>query len=133
MQDDVFTTSGKNWERLKDFGRAMRKAPTEAEAVLWSELRGQKLGAKFRRQHAIDSFIVDFVSLPDKLVVEVDGKIHDDINQVEYDAGRTQILAELGYRVLRFPNQRVLRETQAVVEEITQNLRSPNANPKNNS
>ncbi|GAA3969127.1 hypothetical protein GCM10022407_13860 [Hymenobacter antarcticus] len=122
VQDDVFTTSGKNWEYLKEFGRAMRKVPTEAEELLWNELRGQKTGAKFRRQHAIDSFIVDFVSIPDKLVVEVDGGIHDEANQREYDAGRTEILQELGYKVLRFSNYQVLHETQTVVREIQRNL-----------
>lgn len=127
VQDDVFTTTAKQWETLKGYSRAMRKAPTEAEDALWQELRGQNLGAKFRRQHAIDSFIVDFVSLPDKLIIEVDGSMHDEAGQAECDAGRTHTLQELGYQVLRFTNQQVLENSPQVVQEIKASLRQPAA------
>ena len=122
IPDDVFTTSLRQWDRVKPSGRAMRKAPTPAEDALWQALRGQQLGVKFRRQHAIDSFIVDFVSLPDKLVVEVDGGIHSEPGQAEYDAGRTQILAELGYRVVRFTNEQVIHQLPTVLQGISIHL-----------
>ncbi len=125
VQDDVFTTSAKRWQHAKEFGRAMRKPPTEAEQALWTELRGQKLGAKFRRQHAIDSFIVDFISLPDKLIIEVDGAIHNEPEQVTYNAGRTSILNELHYRVLRFTNDQILHELPQVLLTIKDNLLTP--------
>ena len=118
IPDDVFTTSLRQWERVKVSGRAMRKAPTPAEDALWQVLRGQQLGVKFRRQHAIDSFIVDFVSLPDRLIIEVDGGIHSEPGQAEYDAGRTQILAELGYRVVRFTNEQVIHQLPTVLQGI---------------
>ena len=118
IPDDVFTTSLRQWDRVKPSGRALRKAPTPAENALWQSLRGQQLGVKFRRQHAIDSFIVDFVSLPDKLVIEVDGGIHNEPGQAEYDAGRTQILTELGYQVVRFTNEQVLQQLPTVLQGI---------------
>jgi very-short-patch-repair endonuclease len=65
------------WAALKVLGRQMRRAPTPAEDALWQRIRGRQLGMKFRRQHAIDRFIVDFYCLETALVVEVDGKIHE--------------------------------------------------------
>ena len=106
-QEHIYTTDAKHWKTLKGYSRANRKAPTEAENLLWQELRGQKLGAKFRRQHAIDGFIVDFVCLAVKLIVEVDGDIHQETTQAEYDAGRTYELQELGYTLLRFSNGQI--------------------------
>ncbi len=127
IPDNVFTTTPKQWDRVKELGRAMRKTPTPAEDALWQALRGQQLGVKFRRQHAIDSFIVDFVSLPDKLVVEVDGEVHNEPSQVIYDAGRTQILQELGYQVLRFGNHQVLQHLPEVLRKITAQINLPSA------
>ena len=117
-QEHVFTTDAKRWEKLKDYGRANRKQSTEAEQALWRELRGQRLGVKFRRQHAIEQFIVDFVSIGAKLVVEVDGAVHNDPGQAEYDAGRTHELTEVGYRVIRFTNEQVLGNMEMVLAEI---------------
>ena len=117
-QEHVFTTDAKRWEKLKGYSRANRKGPTEAEQALWRELRGQRLGVKFRRQHAIEQFIVDFVSIGAKLIVEVDGGVHNDPEQAEYDAGRTHVLTELGYRVIRFSNAQVLSRMGEVLAEI---------------
>jgi len=119
---DVFTTTPQQWETLKEYGRNMRKQPTEAEKLLWEELRGQKLGVMFRRQHAIESYIVDFVTMPDQLVVEVDGAVHVEAGQAEYDAGRTFTLQELGYQVLRFTNQQVENQLDEVVSAIRKHL-----------
>ncbi len=86
----MYTTDAKRWKTsLKAYAQHNRKNPTPAENHLWQELRGNKLGAPFRRQHAIESFIVDFVCLAAWLIVEVDGSIHDEIGQAEYDVGRT--------------------------------------------
>ncbi|MCK9611630.1 MAG: type ISP restriction/modification enzyme [Bacteroidales bacterium] len=89
---------------------------TEAEKILWQELRGKKLGARFRRQHIVDCFIPDFVCLWYKLIIEVDGKIHD--FQKEYDESRTARLNEIGYEVLRFKNEEVLNNIAVVLEKI---------------
>ena len=69
--------------------------------MLWSALRGQRLGAHFRRQHPIDCFIVDFASIAHRLVVEVDGAIHGDAEHARRDAARQRALEALGWRVLR--------------------------------
>jgi len=121
-QEHVFTTDTKRWDKLKDYSRTNRKQSTEAEQALWRELRGQRLGVKFRRQHAIEQFIVDFVSIGVKLIVEVDGAVHDESAQAEYDGGRTHQLEELGYRIIRFSNERVLNTIDAVLTEIRRHI-----------
>ncbi|RZK32969.1 MAG: endonuclease domain-containing protein [Hymenobacter sp.] len=119
-QDHVFTTSARQWQTLGGRAREHRKQPTEAEARLWQELRGEKLGAQFRRQHAIDTYIVDFVCMRAKLIVEADGGIHTDPEQAEYDAGRTALLQEYGFQVLRFTNEEILEQTPRVIANIRQ-------------
>jgi phosphoribosylformylglycinamidine synthase len=122
----VFTTTPVKWNVLKEYGRDMRKEPTPAEELLWEALRGQKLAVKFRRQHAIESYIVDFLTTPDKLIVEVDGEIHAEASQAEYDAGRTHALRELGYEVLRFSNEEILNRLDKVLITIQQHLTQTN-------
>ena len=96
--------------------RALRRNMTDAERKLWQYLRGNQLGVKFRRQHPFENYILDFVCLPLALVVEVDGGQH--IEQAEHDAKRTALLETAGFRVLRFWNNQVLNELDAVVEVI---------------
>ncbi|WP_310994070.1 leucine--tRNA ligase [Aequorivita marina] len=97
--------------------KEMRKNPTKAEAKLWEELRGKKLGYKFRRQQPIDNYIVDFVCLEKKLIIEVDGKIHQ--YQLEKDDERALLLREKkGFRVIRFNNLEVLNNLETVISEI---------------
>ncbi|MBC8083738.1 MAG: phosphoribosylformylglycinamidine synthase subunit PurQ [Hymenobacter sp.] len=124
--ENVFTTTPQKWKVLKEYGRDMRKQPTPAEEVLWEELRGQKLAVKFRRQHAIDSYIVDFITIPDKLIVEVDGEIHAEPSEAEYDAGRTHALEALGYKMLRFSNAEVLNHMDKVLAAISDHLTQTN-------
>lgn len=106
--------------KLQRFAREMRKDPTEAEEKLWQQLRGYTTGGRIRRQHAIDTFIVDFVSLPKCLVIEVDGGIHDD--QQAEDAARTERLNELGFDLIRFTNEEVLTDLPRVVDTIKATL-----------
>lgn len=114
-----FTAQPDQWQNLKAFAQQMRQQPTPAEAALWRRLRGRRVGAvKFRRQHAIAGFIVDFVCLERFLIVEVDGTIHDLPDQQERDALRQAHLESLGYRVLRFTNGDVLGSIEAVLEVI---------------
>ncbi|GGG38337.1 endonuclease domain-containing protein [Hymenobacter glacieicola] len=104
---------------LKNFSAEMRRHSTEAEDKLWQALRNRQLaGIKFRRQHSIDRYIVDFVCLKHKLIIEVDGEIHNQPDQQDYDAGRSALLQELGYRILRFSNDQVLHELDQVVVTI---------------
>ncbi len=94
---------------------------TDAERVLWQSLRNRQLaGFKFRRQKPIGSYIVDFVCIEKKIVIEVDGGQHA-LNK-EYDNERSDFLKHMGYRVLRFWNNDVLKEKDAVLEEIRKSL-----------
>ena len=97
--------------------REMRRFPTEAEALLWAELKNRKLaGNKFRRQHPIGPFIVDFYCPMRKLIIEIDGLIH--LEQKAYDETREDFLLSMGYMVLRFTNQQVEHRLNWVVQEI---------------
>jgi very-short-patch-repair endonuclease len=90
---------------LIDLGRDLRRSSTEAEARLWSRLRARQLaGAKFRRQHQMGRFVLDFYCPNARLAVEVDGGHHYEEAQAAYDAERTEVLKALGIRVLRFSN-----------------------------
>ena len=120
-----FMTGGNNAFRLIEEAKRMRKEPTDAEAALWELLRDKKLGDKFRRQHLIDDFIVDFVCLSKNLVIEVDGGYHNDPTQKEYDEQRTLYLNEKGFKVIRFTNEEVLGNTEAVLTKIKQELVLP--------
>ncbi len=101
--------------------RKLRTNLTEAEQTLWYQLRKRQIGGyKFRRQHPIDSFIVDFVCLEKGLVVEVDGGQHQ-ANE-EYDERRSQRLKQLGFDVVRFWNNEVLGQIEAVTEAIHSRL-----------
>jgi len=105
---------------LLENAKEMRVNPTPAEDALWQQLKGKQIDAKFRRQHPIDSFIADFVCLDKKLIIEVDGKIHED--QKEEDQQRTDRLNDLGYGVIRFKNEEVLVEIESVITQITSSL-----------
>jgi len=109
------------WPKLITHAKNMRHSPTDAEDRLWQVIRGHATSGRIRRQHIIDRFIVDFVSLPKQLVVEVDGDIHD--HQKEEDALRTARLMELGFEVIRFTNDEVLRDAYSVRDRIIQALR----------
>jgi leucyl-tRNA synthetase/very-short-patch-repair endonuclease len=108
------------YEQLKEFSRDNRKQPTEAESVLWQLLRNNQTGFKIRRQHAIDQFIADFVSLEKGLIVELDGH-HHKLNK-EADDLRTEILNYLGFEVIRFSNDEVLKSPEKVADVIKQKL-----------
>jgi very-short-patch-repair endonuclease len=97
--------------------RLLRKEPTPAESKLWGRLRGNNLnGVSFRRQHAIGNFIVDFISIKNKLVIELDGSQH--LEQEEYDVERSAYLETKGYRVLRFWNNQVMDDIDGVIRAI---------------
>jgi type I restriction enzyme, R subunit len=99
--------------------REMRKVPTPAERILWESLRGRKvLDCKFRRQFALDCFILDFYCQDLKLVIELDGGIHSEPSQVAHDQNRDGYLLSLGCTILRFPNEDVLRNLKTVILKI---------------
>ena len=134
VRTPFFMTGGNNAYRLIEEAKRMRKEPTDAEATLWELLRDKKLGDKFRRQHLIDDFIVDFVCLCKNLVIEVDGGYHNDPTQKEYDQQRTLYLNEKGFRVIRFTNEEVLGNTEAVLTKIKDILvNTPDFSKQNNT
>jgi 2-C-methyl-D-erythritol 2,4-cyclodiphosphate synthase len=119
MRNNRFeTTDASTYQLLLDKAREMRRNPTEAESVLWNFLSDNKMGAHFRRQHPVYGYIPDFISLKDKLIIEVDGGYHLEGEQPEVDAERTKYLNEEGFIVLRFTNEEVLCNIDNVLEEI---------------
>ena len=98
------------------FSRKLRSKMTDAEQKLWRELRMLQMGVKFRRQHPIGRFIVDFASLDARMCIEVDGAHHAD--QILKDRARTACLQSEGYSVLRFSDREVLMEIESVKEAI---------------
>jgi adenine-specific DNA-methyltransferase len=114
---------------MKVLAKILRSQMTDAERLLWQHLRASRLdGFKFRRQVVIEPYIVDFVCLEAKLVVEADGGQHGE--QHAYDSRRSDYLEARGYRVLRFWNHEILTQTWNVLEEIHRALiQSPHPNP----
>lgn len=106
-------------KELIQLGKDNRKEATQGETILWNYLRNRKLGEKFRRQHAIGSYIPDFVCLEKRLIVEVDGGYHNTPEQIELDENRTlEIEQKYLFKVIRFTNEEVLKDINAVLERI---------------
>ena len=120
-QDNIYHTANpKTYQFIKEMQVYLKNNPTPAEKLMWKYLRNKQTGHKIRRQHVIDDFIVDFVSLALNVVVEIDGKIH--LQQKEYDELRTARLNELGYEVIRFTNEEVMNNPVKVTDKIKEVL-----------
>ncbi|MFP5041833.1 leucine--tRNA ligase [Parasediminibacterium sp. JCM 36343] len=118
-----FTNTVEQWKFLSSFSKENRKNATEAEAILWNEVRNRKInGFKFRRQHPIAGYIPDFVCLEQKMIVEIDGGYHDEIEQQKFDEARAGWLAEHGYTMLRFTNEEILNQLPSVIEKLGEAL-----------
>jgi len=103
---------------LKEYSHRMRINPTEAESILWQQLRGKALGQPFRRQHIIGPFIADFICVPRKLILEIDGGYHQLPDQQISDEERTQWLEAKEYKVIRFTNEEVVADIDSVIDTI---------------
>ena len=103
---------------LKEYAEQLRNHPTEAESMLWNALKANGIGAKFRRQHIIEDFIVDFYCNEHKLTIELDGGYHDTPVQMKSDAERTARLNKLGYTEIRFSNEEVIGNLDNVLKKI---------------
>jgi very-short-patch-repair endonuclease len=118
---------------ITKISRRLRKNQTDAEKELWSYLRYNKCGVKFRRQFPIlytsdnkkKFFVADFACIEKKLIIEVDGKIHD--RQKEKDDERDRIIRSLGYTVIRFKNSDIFKNPDSVLENINQYISAPSA------
>ena len=99
--------------------KELRSSSSYCERVLWNELKNKKLlNLKFRRQHGIGNYIVDFYCHAKDLVIEIDGEIHDSAEAKENDKRRTEYLISLGLKVIRFSNEEVIENMERVLEEI---------------
>lgn len=108
----------------KQFRRCLRKESTTAEKILWFHFRNRKfLDLKIRRQHTIENFVVDFYIDELKLIIEVDGSVHDDQGQSNYDYFRDQVLMSKGYNLVRIDNASVIDYTEAALEWIMDEIR----------
>lgn len=105
--------------------RQLRERQTVAEKRLWRRLRDAQLGARFRRQFSIGRYVADFYAYHNRLVIEVDGGIHNEPKQKEYDDIRTNYLEKIGCKVLRFTNEQVLNEIEHVIGCIRSGIESP--------
>lgn len=115
MNEQIF-----NKPRYKPLRQNLRNNPTEPEQRLWQVLRGKQMGVKFRRQHGIGAYIVDFYSPECHLVIELDGDSHYTEEAQAHDRARDAYLHSLGLRVLRFTNEEVLKNLEGVYEMIRQ-------------
>jgi ATP-dependent exoDNAse (exonuclease V) beta subunit/very-short-patch-repair endonuclease len=122
VQKSGYMTGGNYSHLMIKNAQENRKNPTTAEKVLWLEIKSKKLGHKFRQQHLIENFIVDFVCLSNKLIIEVDGDYHFTQEQIQLDAERTFVLNHLGYKVIRFTNSEVLTNIHSVLNTIQEEL-----------
>lgn len=120
-----YRTSDRNVYRLlKKFVEENRSNPTEAENRLWEILRGRKIaGYKFRRQHIIGSYIADFVCIPEKLIIEVDGLIHQVPEYKKRDEERTKDLNQLGFNVIRFTNNEIIYQSDKIINAILSEIK----------
>jgi len=119
MQQRIRTTPN-----IQQRAKELRKEATPAERMLWERLRNRQLGGfKFRRQAPMGNVIADFYCAECKLIVEIDGDIHD--FQIEEDAARTKQIESFGYRVIRFRNEEVLNNIEIVLTKILNTCESP--------
>jgi 5-methyltetrahydrofolate--homocysteine methyltransferase len=122
---DWMTSDPIAYELLKEFANKNRLNPTQAEIALWELLRNRKLEAyKFRRQHIIGKYISDFACIPYKLIIEIDGLIHQLPENQETDEIRTRWLENIGFSVIRFTNEQVLNNPRNVLLEISNSLKA---------
>lgn len=105
-----------NKSKLAERRKELRKSMTPQELKLWYCLRNKKLGVKFRRQHGIGPYIVDFYCKENNLVIELDGAQHKD--EKEYDKERNNYMETLGIKVLRFWNSEIDKNTEEVLQKI---------------
>ncbi len=103
--------------------RFLRKVETDVEKILWEELRGNKLGVKFRRQHPLDEFVLDFYCPKYKLAIELDGTQHLTKDGKDYDKMRTKYLESKDIKVVRFLNSEIKNNKKEVIKKILKYLK----------
>ncbi|RYD90424.1 MAG: endonuclease domain-containing protein [Sphingobacteriales bacterium] len=119
------TSDYRKYKNRLGFAQDNRRNPTSAEKILWERLKGRRLGGfKFRRQHVVREYIVDFVCLQRLLIVEIDGGIHQEGENPQRDRDREADLQAMGFKIIRFTNEQVIGETESVCTAILKQLRA---------
>ena len=111
--------------RLFEMAKILRRQETEAERLLWSRLCNKQLGVKFRRQHPLHDYVVDFYCYSHKLVIEIDGPVHETEEAYNNDNARSRALKQFNIEVIRFTNDEVLQSIKDVLEKIKYHLKHP--------
>lgn len=110
------------YEMLLEFAKKNKQFQTDAERLLWNYIRNSQLGVKFNRQYIIGDYIVDFVCLQKKLIIEIDGGYHSEYEQIQKDEQRSERLEEIGFNVIRYKNETVYSDINGVLKDIKEQL-----------
>ncbi len=111
-------------KEVREFRRELRNRLTPAEAFLWKHLKNRQFeGRRFTKQHSIGIYIVDFYCPLEKLIIELDGEVHNNPIAQDYDEKRTHYLNGIGYKILRFENKMVFENLDSVLMEIKDNFK----------
>lgn len=120
MPDHIF-----NNNKIKQRRKDLRNNSTPAEIELWKRLKNKSLcGRKFRRQYSIGSFILDFYCADERLGIELDGALHFDKDNIEYDKIRTEIINKYNIKIIRFENYLIMEDIEKVLEEIKSHFKN---------
>ena len=119
---DFKTAYPDSYSTIKQNAKDNRSMMTDAERYLWNYIKNEQIGVRFRRQHIIGDYIVDFICLKQKLIIEVDGGYHNDPTQQQKDRIRQNWLESMGYKVLRFNNNDIFHQIESVITIIKQNI-----------
>ena len=119
---DFKTAYPDSYSVTKENAKTNRSNMTDAESLLWHYLRQEQLGVRFRRQHVIGDYIVDFICLKQRLIIEIDGGYHNDILQQQEDRIRQNWLESMDYKVIRFTNEEVFYNIETVISTIKGNI-----------
>jgi leucyl-tRNA synthetase len=111
-----------NKHQQKNKRKYLRNNSTIAERMLWNHFKNKQLGVKFRRQYGIGYYIADFCCPRKKLVIEVEGGVHDSEEQIYYDRERKQTIEDLGFTVIRFNNEDVINNLRQVIRRIKREI-----------
>ena len=110
------------YRMLKEFAKKNKQFQTDAESLIWRHIRNCLLGVKFNRQYIIGDYIVDFVCLEKKLIIEIDGGYHSEYEQIQKDEQRTENLEAMGFKVVRYTNEELFSDIDVVLNNIQQQL-----------
>ena len=112
------------YRMLKEFAKKNRQFQTDAESLIWKHIRNSNLGVKFNRQYIIGDYIVDFVCLEKRLIIEIDGGYHSEYEQIQKDEQRTENLEAMGFKVVRYTNEELFTDIDVVLNNIQQLLKN---------